>query len=320
MAHDHGHHRHIPSGAAHERPLWLALALTGGFLGVEIVVGWLSNSLALLSDAAHMATDTLALGIALVAVRLSRRPPDAHRSYGYGRLEALGALFNGVLLLVVAAWILVEAVERFRDPPAVATRMMMLVAALGLAVNLLSMRLLKAASGESLNLRGAYLEVWADMLGSVAVLAGGLLIGWTGRTWIDPAIAVAIGLWVLPRTLRLANDAVHLLLEGVPRGLSIDTIRAALLGSPGVASVHDLHVWSLTSTQPLLSAHVAVRPGADGDVVRATLAGLLHDRFGIEHSTLQMETADASCAMPPCGGGGDGDGHTHPPGHGHGHA
>ncbi|KFN49108.1 cation diffusion facilitator family transporter [Arenimonas composti] len=290
--HDHGHdHQHVPADIRHERPLWIALGLTAGFLLVELFVAWLANSLALLSDAAHMATDTLALGIALVAVRLARRPPDAHRSYGYGRMEALGALCNGVLLLAVAAWILVEAFERFRSPPPVATGAMMLVAALGLAVNLLAMRLLHAAAGESLNLRGAYLEVWADMIGSIAVLVAGALIRWTGWYWIDAATAVAVGLWVLPRTLRLAGAAVHLLLEGVPRGLSLDEVRAALLAVDGVAGVHDLHVWSLTSTRPLLSAHVAVAAGRDADALCRDLGALLRERFGIAHTTLQMETA-----------------------------
>jgi cobalt-zinc-cadmium efflux system protein len=295
MGHNHDHGL---STLRHERPLRWALALTGGFLLVELAGAWWSNSLALLSDAAHMATDTTALAIALAAVRLARRPPDAHRTYGYGRLEALGALFNGGLLLAVAGWIVFEAIGRFRAPPPVATTTMLLVAASGLVVNLAAMRLLKAGSGESLNMRGAYLEVWADMLGSVAVLLGAGLIQFTGWRWIDPAIAVLIGLWVLPRTLKLAREAVHLLLEGVPRGLALADVRRAMLAVPGVGSVHDLHLWSLSSTQPLLSAHVAMAAGQDGDALCRDLAAMLHDRFEIAHTTLQMESAP--CAGPGC--------------------
>jgi cobalt-zinc-cadmium efflux system protein len=295
MAHDHDHGL---SNIRHERPLWWALALTASFLLVELAGAYLSNSLALLSDAAHMATDTIALAVALLAVRLARRPPDAHRTYGYGRLEALGALFNGLLLLAVAAWILFEAIGRFRAPPSVATTTMLLVAAFGLVINLAAMRLLKAGSGESLNMRGAYLEVWADMLGSLAVLLGAGLIALTGWRWIDPAIAVLIGLWVLPRTLKLAREAVHLLLEGVPRGLALADVRRAMLAMPGVGSVHDLHLWSLSSTQPLLSAHVAMAAGQDGDALCRDLAAMLHDKFEIAHTTLQMESAP--CAGPGC--------------------
>ena len=295
MGHDHDHGL---SSIRHEKPLWWALALTGGFLVAELVGAWLSNSLALLSDAAHMATDTLALGVALAAVRLSRRPADSRRTYGYARLEALGALFNGGLLFVVAGFILWEAVGRFREPPSVATTTMLVVAFGGLVVNLVAMRLLKAGSGESLNMKGAYLEVWSDMLGSVAVIVGALLIRFTGWAWIDPVLAVLIGLWVLPRTWTLLREAVHLLLEGVPRGLVVDDVRTALLAHPGVAGVHDLHVWSLSSTQPLLSAHVVATDGHDTDTLCRALATLLHDRFDITHATLQMERAP--CDEPGC--------------------
>ena len=284
----HGHDHGLAS-IRHERPLWWALGLTGGFLLVELAGAYFANSLALLSDAAHMATDTLALGVALLAVRLARRPPDAQRTYGYARVEALGALFNGLLLVAVAGWILWEAVGRFLAPPPVATATMLLVAALGLLVNLIAMRLLKAGSGENLNLRGAYLEVWADMLGSLAVLIGAGAIALTGWRWLDPAIAVLIGLWVLPRTWVLARDALHLLLDGVPRGMALADIRTAIHAQPGVASVHDLHVWSLASNQPLLSAHVEVLPGADPDATCRTVAAALQARFGIGHTTLQME-------------------------------
>jgi len=286
MGHDHDH---LPSEIRHEKPLWWALGLTAAFLLVEVAGAFLTNSLALLSDAAHMATDTLALMIALVAVRLSRRPPDARRTYGYARLEALGAMFNGGLLFVVAGYILWEAIARFRQPQDIASTGMLVIAAIGLLVNLLAMRLLKAGSGESLNVKGAYLEVWADMLGSVAVIVGALLIRWTGWQAIDPILAVLIGLWVLPRTWILMREAINVLLEGVPKGVVLEDVRASLCAHADVVDVHDLHVWALASSTPALSAHVVVAEGVDADRVRRTLAERLHERHGIEHVTLQVE-------------------------------
>ena len=263
----HGHD-HSLSEARHERPLWWALGLTGAFLIAEIVGGLLTNSLALLSDAAHMSTDTAGLVIALVAVRLSRRPPDARRTFGYARLEALGALANGILLLGVAAYILWEAVDRFRAPPTVAATGMLLVAVTGLVVNLIAMRLLKAGSGESLNVKGAYLEVWSDMLGSLGVLIAAVLIKVTGWLILDPILAVMIGLWVLPRTWALVREAVNVLLESVPRGMDLDGVRAVILEQPGVSGVHDLHVWALGSRQTVLAAHVIADNRIDAEDLR----------------------------------------------------
>ena len=280
--HDHGH-SHVPARIRHERPLWIAFGLTLLFLLVEVVGGLLSNSLALLSDAAHMMTDVLALGIALFAVRMSRRPPDARRTYGYARMEAIGALANGGLLFVVAGFILWEALGRFREPQAVASNAMLVVASLGLLVNLVSMRLLAAGAGESLNVRGAYMEVWSDMLGSLGVIAGALLIRFTGWTVVDPVIAVLIGLWVLPRTWLLLRAAAQVLMQGVPAGLDIDEVRDAMQALPGVAAVHDLHVWALGSREPILTAHVLLADdAADVDALRGELAGMLGARFGID--------------------------------------
>jgi cobalt-zinc-cadmium efflux system protein len=316
--HDHG-----LGNIRHERPLRWALVLTGGFLAAELVGAWLTNSLALLSDAAHMATDTLALVIALVAVRLGRKPADAQRTFGYVRLEAFGALVNGVLLLVVAAYILWAAIGRFHTPPAVDTGGMLVVAAAGLGVNLLAMRLLRAGSGESLNMKGAYLEVWSDMLASAAVLVGALVIRATGWTVVDPVLAVGIGLWVLPRTWSLVNEAVHVLMEGVPKGIDLHDVRGAMEAAPGVASVHDLHVWSLSSARPALAAHVLVaEDGGDPVAVRNVLARILRERFDLHHVTLQMETG--ACEGEDCGlahgaHGGEMDAHPHAHAQGHDH-
>ena len=257
--HDHG-----TGEIKHEKPLWIAFGLTAVFLVAEVVGGILTNSLALLSDAAHMATDVIALAISLVAVRLSRKPPDAKRTYGYARMEAIGALINGVLLFVVAFYILWEAVGRFREPPEVASTGMLVIAGLGLAVNLISMRLLKAGSGQSLNVKGAYLEVWADMLGSVGVIVAAIVIKLTGWAVVDPILAVLIGLWVLPRTWTLLREAGQVLMQGVPQGLDAGSIRSALQALEGVSEVHDLHVWAPGSKEPVLTAHLVLsrRPPA----------------------------------------------------------
>jgi cobalt-zinc-cadmium efflux system protein len=274
----------------HEKPLWWAFGLTAVFLVAEIVGGLVTNSLALLSDAAHMGTDVLALGISLFAVRMSRRPADAKRSYGYARMEALGALVNGGMLFVVAGYILWEAVARFSHPPEVASTGMLVVAILGLVVNVIAMRLLKAGSGESLNVKGAYLEVWADMLGSVGVIVGAIIIQVTGFALVDPIVAVLIGLWVLPRTWLLLRDAVHILMQGVPDGMDLEKVRSAILSVSGVAEVHDLHVWSLGSKEPILTAHIIQQSESDNaDDVRASVSARLNEQFEIRKATLQVE-------------------------------
>ena len=295
--HGHGHHHHGPGGHSHvpaeirhEKPLWWALALTATVLAAEAVGAWMTNSLALLSDAAHMATDTLALGIALVAVRLARRPPDARRTYGYARFEALGALANGTLLFLLAGYILWEAWQRFRTPLPVASIGMLGVAFIGLACNLVAMKLLHAGAGQSLNMKGAYLEVWSDMLSSLVVILAAGIIHFTGWNWVDPVLAVLIGLWMLPRTWVLVREALNVLMEGVPAGVELATLRHDLESTAGVAGVHDLHVWALASRTPALSAHVVLQAGAEGEAVRRALAAMIERRHGIGHVTLQMET------------------------------
>ncbi|MDM7555431.1 cation diffusion facilitator family transporter [Xanthomonas fragariae] len=313
MGHDHNH---APSDIRHETPLWWALALTATFLLAEVIGAFVTNSLALLSGAAHMATDTVGLMIALLAVRLSRRPADARRTYGYVRLEALGALANGALLFAVGAYILWEAAQRLRAPQDISSSGMLLIAGFGLVTNLIAMKLLHAGSDESLNVKGAYLEVWSDMLGSVAVILGALLIRWTGWQWIDPVLAVLIGLWVLPRTWLLLREAINVLLEGVPKGIDLAQVRQTLISHLGVEDVHDLHVWALASSTPALTAHVVVSKAIDRDRLREALGALLHDRFEITHATLQVESGD--CGTKPCGtpkgaqqGAADGNRHAH---------
>lgn len=291
--HDHG-----TAEIKHERPLWWALGLTATFMIAEVVGGIVTNSLALLSDAAHMMTDVIALAVSLTAVRISRRPADARRTYGYARLEAIGAMVNGGLLFIVAGYILWEALGRFRQPPEVATTGMLVIAALGLIINLISMRLLKAGSGTSLNVRGAYLEVWADMLGSVGVLLAAGIIMLTGWAVADPIVAVLIGLWVLPRAWVLLRQAGHVLMQGVPEGLDLDQVRNALSQHAGVSEVHDLHVWALGSQQRVLTAHIVL--GVDAvaaDAVRAELASMIEQKFDIHQATLQMEVTPCADAQ-----------------------
>lgn len=295
--HDHGSggHAHDHTAGANAKMLGMALALTATYLVAEVIGAFVFNSLALLSDAAHMLTDVAALVIALLAIRIGQRAADDQRTFGYKRFEILAAAFNALLLFAVAIYVLVEAIQRFSEPEPVQSTGMMIVAAIGLVVNLMSMRLLTAGKEASLNVKGAYLEVWADMIGSVGVIIGALAIRFTGWTWVDPVVAVLIGLWVLPRTWVLLRDTINVLLEGVPRGIKLPELRKAIGGLPGVAGVHDLHVWSTTTEDVSCTAHVTLTEGADADRVRKAIAGTLDERFGIEHTTIQTETPGEVC-------------------------
>jgi cobalt-zinc-cadmium efflux system protein len=277
--------RHLPQ-------LSWALGLTASFLVVEVVGGLWTGSLALLADAGHMLTDTGGLVLSLVAVWFARRPPSPRNTYGYLRMEILAALANGVVLLVVAGIILREAYGRLQAPPPVLAGPMLVIATLGLLVNLLAMALLHRGAGESLNVRGAYLEVLGDALGSVAAILAALVIRFTGALWVDPAASAAIGLFIVPRTFSLLRQAVHVLMEGVPPHLDLREIERAMRESHGVRAVHDLHVWTLTSGQEALSAHVQVEDLADGRHVLGDLRQVLVRRFGIEHVTIQLEAVD----------------------------
>ena len=289
MAHDHGSHGHDHAAGASSRMLAIALGLTKAFLIAELLGSFLFDSLALLSDAAHMFTDSAALAIALAAIKIGQRPADDERTYGYRRFEILAAAFNALLLFAVAGYVLWEGVSRFVDPVEVQSTGMLVVAAIGLVVNIVAMRLLAAGKEQSLNVKGAYLEVWADMLGSLGVICGAAIIMVTGWQWVDPAVAIGIGLWVLPRTWTLLRDTTHILLEGVPRGLRLPEVRSAISSTPGVANTHDLHVWSMAGDTISASAHVELEEGADPESVRIGVAAMLLDRFDIKHATIQVE-------------------------------
>lgn len=289
-------HNHALPNTQNEKVLWIAFALTTTFLIAEAVAGFLLNSLALLSDAAHMFTDSAALGIALAAVRIARKPADQYRTYGYHRFEILAATFNALLLFGVAIYILYEAWQRFRSPLEVQSVGMMLVAGFGLIINLFSIRLLSSGKDSSLNLKGAYLEVWSDLIGSIGVIVGGIIIYFTGWAWVDTIVAVGIGLWVLPRTWVLLKESLNLLLEGVPLGIDIQEVEKEILSQKGVVSLHDLHLWGITSGKNSLTAHILMDGTIESTELISVIQKKLSDQFAITHSTLQCESVLCSQA------------------------
>ncbi len=291
-----GDHHHADVTSTPVSRLWASLGLTGGFMLAEVVGGILTGSLALISDAMHMLTDTAALAIALVAIHVGRRPSDLLRTYGYARFEILAAAFNALLLLGVAFYILYEAWKRLSEPQEIQSGGMLVIAVIGLLVNLASMRLLTSHKDESLNVKGAYLEVWSDMLGSLAVIVGAVVIWLTGWQWVDSLLAVGIGFMVFPRTWVLLKECVNILLEGVPPGMRLADVHATIAAVPGVASVHDLHLWAITQSQPSLTAHAVLADGADGETVRRAIEEQLRATFGLHHTTLQMEREDRAAA------------------------
>ena len=298
MGHDHASgHSHAHSGTAsgaHRRRLLFVLTVTAGVFVLE-VVGWLlSGSLALLADAGHMATDALGIGLALGAVTLAQRPAAGRRTFGLRRIEVLAAGLNGLLLLGVGGYVVVEAVRRIGDPPDIHSGWMLTVAAVGLVANLLCLTVLHAGQKESLNTRGAYLEVLGDALGSVAVLVAGVVIATTGWTAADVVASLLIGALVLPRAWSLLREALDVLLENAPRGVDLVQVRAHVLSVDGVLDVHDLHAWTITSGLPVLSAHVVVHDdvlsdGHGGRVLDA-LGTCLGAHFDLEHCTFQLES------------------------------
>ena len=292
----HGHaHSHAPlsAGGRHQGRLAAALAVLVVFMVVEVAGGIVTGSLALLSDAAHMLTDVVGLGMALAAVHLaSRGSQRTDRTFGLYRLEILAGLANAVLLLGVAAYVLVEAVQRFDDPTEVPAGTVLLVALLGLGANLVAFALLRKGAKESLNVEGAYLEVLADTVGSVGVIASAVVLALTGWTWVDPAVGVAIGLWIAPRSVRLAGRAIRILVQAAPPGTDLDAMCEDLSAVTDVIDVHDLHVWTLTSDMEVASAHLMVELKADHHWVLDEARDLLRHRYGIGHATLQIEPSD----------------------------
>ncbi|HWZ70850.1 MAG TPA: cation diffusion facilitator family transporter [Casimicrobiaceae bacterium] len=267
------------------RSLWIALSLTLGFAAIEAAGGWVAGSLALLSDAGHMITDSAALAIALLAQHVSQRPPSRRASYGYARAEVLAAFINALIMLAVIVWIAVEAVRRLLAPSPVSGGIVVAVAAAGLAVNMVSAWLL--SGHHSLNSRAALLHVLGDMLGSVAAVVAGAVIVATGWLPIDPILSLFVSALILRSTWMLLRASTQVLMEGVPAHLSYDDIGRALTRLPGVSAVHDLHVWYMTSNRAALSAHLRVQDAAAWPQTLIAAQSLLAERFGIDHVTLQ---------------------------------
>lgn len=296
MGHDHDH-GFARAGERHRGRLIAAFVVIGGFFVVEAIAGVLTNSLALLSDAGHMLTDVIGIGMALAAIQLASRfaeRADDRRSrhtFGLYRLEILAAFVNALLLFGVAIWVLIEAVRRLTDEPEVLGVPMLVVATLGLLANLIAFALLREGSKESLNVEGAYLEVVADTVGSVGVILAALALELFGWTWADALIGAAIGLWILPRTYRLGVRAVRILLQSAPDRVDLDCLAADLGAIDGVVDVHDLHVWTLTSEMDAASAHLMVRDGTDHHAVLDRARHLLDHDYRIDHATFQVEPA-----------------------------
>jgi cobalt-zinc-cadmium efflux system protein len=288
VAEHHHHHHHEHSHEHHHAGLSTVAALTIAFALVEAIGGWWTGSLALLSDAGHMVTDGAALALGALAASMARRPPSERHSYGLGRAEVVAALVNAVAMLVIVIALAYEAIVRLKAPSGVDGGVAALIAAVGLALNLWVVRQLH---GHDLNVRAARLHVLGDVLGSIAALGAGAVIYLTGWTLIDPIASLAICVLIAFSSLRLLRESTHALMEGVPQGLSVDTIGAEMARVDGVLSVHDLHVWQLSGSRTALSAHVVVRSMGHWERTLVSLQSCLHDKFGIDHITLQPESA-----------------------------
>lgn len=287
-------HTHVPrAGRRHIGPLAISFVLIFGYMVVEAVAGLLTGSLALVSDAGHMATDALGLGMALAAIIAADKATTKRgRTYGLYRLEVLAALANSILLAAVASYVIYEAVQRFQAPPQVLTTPMLVVAVGGLLVNLVAWRLLRRGAQESLNVRGAYFEVVADIAGSVGVIVAALVMIYTGWPYADPLLAALIGVFILPRAWTLGGQSLRVLTQAAPHGLDLDALRTDLEGLPGVIDVHDLHAWTLTSDMDVATVHLMTTLETDPHPLLDEARDLLQTRYGIAHATLQVEPED----------------------------
>jgi cobalt-zinc-cadmium efflux system protein len=304
--HSHGHSHGHGHGAAHdharvsERRLGLAALLTGGFMLAELAGGLISGSLALIADAGHMLTDSAGLALAWLGFRLSRRPADAKRSYGYDRFGVLVAFSNGLALFVIAGWIVLEAIHRLREPPAVLGGVMLWVALAGLAVNIAAFWLLHRG-GDNLNMRAAALHVLGDLLGSVAAIAAALVILATGWTPIDPLLSVLVALLILGSAARVVRDSAHILLEGTPPGLDVHGLGAALQAAiPSVLDVHHVHAWSISQERPVITLHARVDGSAAPEAVVGAIKAHLKAHYGVDHTTVELEFERCADDDAPC--------------------
>lgn len=280
------------ASSRNKRSLAVVFGLTSFYLIVEVVGGLWTGSLALLADAGHMLTDVAGVGLALLAIRFAEKPASPERTYGYYRVEILAALTNAVVLILISLYILYEAYQRFKNPPEVESAAMLGVACVGLIINIIGMYILRAGSKESLNMKGAYFEVLSDMLTSIGVIAAGVIMLTTGWYYADPIISAGIGLFILPRTWALLKDAVGVLIEGTPADVNIAALRESLSQIEGVAGVHDLHVWSLTSGVNAMSVHAVLAEESEHEEVLARVHERCTKNFKISHVTVQTERGD----------------------------
>lgn len=304
MAHAHeGHDHGVEVSAGRRRALAGALAITLAFTIVEIAGGLLTDSLALLSDAAHMVTDNVSLALALFAVWLAAKPATPQRSFGFRRAEVLAALANGVTLVAVSIWIFIEAAKRIAHPASVLGGWMLVIAVLGLLVNVGAALLLRSQRRESINVEAAFRHVLGDLGGSLGTIIAAAVIVTTGWTYADPVVSILIGVLILLGSWGILRDSVAILMEHAPPGLDVETIAARIVAQPGVAGIHDLHVWIITTGFPAIAAHVTCEPDADTQVCRRAVEDMLRDDFGISHATLQMEEDGdgLDCTLLQCG-------------------
>lgn len=291
----HGHTPEISASSRNKKPLTIVLGLTTLYMFAEVIGGLVTNSLALLADAGHMLTDVGGLGLALLAIWFAERPPTPERTYGYYRVEILAALTNAVVLIGISIFILYEAYERFRSPPEVQSGLMLVIAIIGLVINVAGAFILRSGSKESLNMKGAYFEVLSDLLTSVGVILAGIIMLTTGWYYADPLISAGIGLFIFPRTWALLKDAVAVLLEGTPSDVNIASVREKLTKIEGVAEIHDLHVWSLTSGINALSVHAVLADGAEHDDILKRVHDCCTHELKIDHVTAQTERDGFAC-------------------------
>lgn len=271
--------------------LWIVFGLTAFYLLAEVIAGFWTGSLALIADAGHMLTDAGGLALALFAISFSQKKATPEKTYGYYRAEILTALINAFVLFFISGFILYEAWQRFHHPPTILSLPMLIVAVVGLFINLVGMKLLSEGSKESLNVKGAYLEVLSDMLTSVGVIAAAAIMLATGWFWVDPLISAGIGLFIIPRTWSLLSESIHILMEGTPLHVDLKTLQKSMKLIEGVKEVHELHVWTLTSGMDSLSAHVVIESASqsEGNRILSELQEMIRTRFQIRHSTIQIE-------------------------------
>jgi len=296
--HDHHPHGHHDFRNQNRNKLWIVLLLTLSYMGAEVVAGLFTGSLALLADAGHMFSDAAGIGLALIAVWFSGRPPSLSRSYGYYRTEILASMANAAMLLAISLWVLYSAAHRLWEPTEVVTGPMIWVALGGLVINGICVKVLHGSADHSLNMKGAYLEVVSDMIGSAGVLIAALIIKFTGWFWVDAVVSVGIGLMILPRTWQLLSESVNVLMEGTPSRINLGHLKGELKSVAGVVDVHDLHVWTITSGLDSLSAHIRVDNSVSSTAVLESIHELLVHKFSIQHSTVQLEAVDCKRDCP----------------------